>query len=48
MAKAKSGFGNERVTKVKKKTRQGAGRGTKKSAIKPYRGQGGKRKRSKR
>ena len=31
---------------VKKKTRQGAGRGTKKSATKAYRGQGG-RKRSK-
>tara|TARA_R100000742_G_C4177194_1_gene13520 strand:- start:302 stop:436 length:135 start_codon:yes stop_codon:yes gene_type:complete len=32
---------------VRKKTRQGAGKGTKKSAIKPYRGQGGQ-KRSKR
>ena len=26
-----------------KKTRQGAGRGTKKHGIKPYRGQGGKK-----
>ena len=32
---------------VKKKTRQGAGRGTKKTAIKPYRGQGGKKRRRK-
>ena len=32
---------------VKKKTRQGAGRGTKKTAIKPYRGQGGKKRRAK-
>ena len=30
---------------VKKKTRQGAGRGTKKSLIKPYRGQGGAKRR---
>ena len=47
MAKAKSGFGNERVTKVKKKTRQGQGQGTKfstrvgsKRFKKKYRGQG--------
>ena len=33
---------------TRKKTRQGSGRGTKKKGIKPYRGQGGKRKRSKR
>ncbi len=39
---------NNKREGVRKKTRQGAGRGTKKSAIKPYRGQGGKRKRSKR
>lgn len=30
---------------VKKKTRQGTGRGTKKSSIKPYRGQGGAKRR---
>ena len=30
---------------VKKKTRQGAGRGTKKTATKPYRGQGGAKRR---
>ena len=29
MAKAKGGFGAERVTKAKKETRQGQGRGTK-------------------
>ena len=29
MAKAKGGFSNDRVTKAKKKTRQGQGRGTK-------------------
>ena len=47
MAKAKSGFGNEKVTKAKKKTRQGNGRGTKHSTRmgskrfkKKYRGQG--------
>ena len=39
---------NNKREGVKKKTRQGAGRGTKKSVIKLYRGQGGKRKRSKR
>ncbi len=27
----------------RKKTRQGAGRGTKKKSIKPYRGQGGRK-----
>ena len=31
---------------TRKKTRQGAGRGTKKSSIKPYRGQGGKKRRT--
>ena len=30
---------------VRKKTRQGAGRGTKKNSIKPYRGQGGAKRR---
>ena len=47
MAKAKGGFGIERVTKAKKKTRQGQGRGTKfstrvgsKRFKKKYRGQG--------
>ena len=48
MAKAKGGFGAERVTKAKKKTRQGQGRGTKFSTRvgskrfkkKKYRGQG--------
>ena len=47
MAKAKGGFGSERVTKAKKKTRQGQGRGTKfstrvgsKRFKKKYRGQG--------
>ncbi len=47
MAKAKSGFGNEKVTKAKKKTIQGQGRGTKfstklgsKRFKKKYRGQG--------
>ena len=29
-----------------KKTRQGAGRGTKKSSVKPYRGQGGAKRRT--
>jgi len=28
-----------------KKTRQGAGRGTKKGGVKPYRGQGGRKRR---
>lgn len=37
---------NNKREGVKKKTRQGAGRGTKRSTIKPYRGQGGRRKRS--
>jgi hypothetical protein len=36
-------FGNEKTKKNVKKTRQGAGRGTKKHGIKPYRGQGGKK-----
>ena len=47
MAKAKGGLGAERVTKAKKKTRQGQGRGTKfstrvgsKRFKKKYRGQG--------
>ncbi len=47
MAKAKGGFGVDRVTKAKKKTRQGLGRGTKfstklgsKRFKKKYRGQG--------
>ena len=47
MAKAKGGFGAERETKAKKKTRQGQGRGTKfstrvgsKRFKKKYRGQG--------
>ncbi len=47
MAKAKGGFSNERVTRAKKKTRQGQGRGTKfstkvgsKRFKKKYRGQG--------
>ena len=36
-------IGNDRPQKNIKKTRQGAGRGTKKHGIKPYRGQGGKK-----
>jgi|TARA_R100000482_G_C4998173_1_gene90348 hypothetical protein len=31
---------------TRKKTRQGSGRGTKKKGIKPYRGQGGKKRRT--
>ena len=31
---------------TRKKTSQGAGRGTKKKGIKPYRGQGGKKRRT--
>ena len=38
---------SDKRTTSRKKTNQGAGRGTKKKGIKPYRGQGG-RKRSKR
>ena len=34
---------NNKQISARKKTRQGAGRGTKKSAIKPYRGQGGRK-----
>ena len=47
MAKAKGGFSNDRVTKAKKKTSHGHGRGTKfstkvgsKRFKKKYRGQG--------
>ena len=47
MAKVKGGFGVEKFTKAKKKTRQGQGRGTKfstkvgsKRFKKKYRGQG--------
>jgi hypothetical protein len=38
-------FGNEKPKKNVKKTRQGAGRGTKKHGVKPYRGQGGRKRR---
>jgi len=38
-------FGNEKPKKNVKKTRQGAGRGTKKHGIKPYKGQGGRKRR---
>ncbi len=38
--------GNDKPKKTLKKTRQGAGRGTKKSSVKPYRGQGGKKRRT--
>jgi hypothetical protein len=38
-------FGEEKVKRHVKKTRQGAGRGTKKHGTKPYRGQGGKKRR---
>ena len=34
---------NNKQTSARKKTRQGAGRGTKKKTIKPYRGQGGRK-----
>ena len=37
---------NEKPKKHLKKTRQGAGRGTKKSSVKPYRGQGGAKRRT--
>ena len=37
--------GETRPNKNVKKTRQGAGRGTKKGGVKPYRGQGGKKRR---
>ena len=40
--------GVDKPKKNLKKTRQGAGRGTKKSSVKPYRGQGGKKRRTKR
>ena len=38
-------FGNEKPKKNVKKTREGAGRGTKKHGIKPYKGQGGRKRR---
>jgi|TARA_B100001964_G_C14235640_1_gene602312 hypothetical protein len=38
-------FREEKIKRNVKKTRQGAGRGTKKHGIKPYRGQGGKKRR---
>ena len=37
---------NEKKQSTRKKTRQGSGRGTKKKGIKPYRGQGGKKRRT--
>ena len=39
--------GVDKPKKNIKKTRQGAGRGTKKGGVKPYRGQGGKKRRVK-
>ena len=39
--------GVDKPKKHVKKTRQGAGRGTKKGGIKPYRGQGGRKRRVK-
>ena len=38
-------FGRDVAKKNVKKTRQGAGRGTKKHGIKPYKGQGGRKRR---
>ena len=38
--------GTDTPKKHLKKTRQGAGRGTKKSHVKPYRGQGGAKRRT--
>jgi hypothetical protein len=38
-------FEKEKTKKNVKKTRQGAGRGTKKHGIKPYKGQGGRKRR---
>lgn len=40
-------IGERRPKKNVKKTRQGAGRGTKKGTVKPYRGQGGRKRRVK-
>ncbi len=37
--------GVDKPKKYIKKTRQGAGRGTKKGGVKPYRGQGGTKRR---
>ena len=37
--------GVDKPKKNIKKTRQGSGRGTKKGVVKPYRGQGGKKRR---
>ena len=36
-------FGTDKPKRHVKKTRQGAGRGTKKHGTKPYRGQGGRK-----
>jgi len=38
-------IGTDKPKRNVKKTRQGAGRGTKKHGIKPYRGQGGRKRR---